>query len=67
MTEENNQDILTVKEAAKMLEKHPETIRRWIKAKKLPARKVAGEYGLYLVSRQDLLEYMVKGLVKRRN
>lgn len=60
----NVKDILTVKEAAKLLKKHPATIRRWIKEKKLSARKVGGKFGVYLIFRSDLLEFMVQGLMK---
>ncbi|MGH8935640.1 MAG: glycosyltransferase, partial [Acidimicrobiia bacterium] len=43
--------MLTVQEAAEMTGRHPETIRRWIRAGKLPARKV----GLrFVVEQADL-------------
>lgn len=58
-------DILTVKEAARVLKKHPGTIRRWIRERKLPAKKLGGKYGIYLLSRNDLLEFMVQGLMKK--
>lgn len=54
-------DTLTVIEVADKLGKHPETVRRWIKAGKLKAKKVAGQYGLYLIDGQDLREYLLKG------
>jgi excisionase family DNA binding protein len=57
-------DFLTVKEASKILKKHPGTVRRWIKGKKLPARKLAGKYGLYLIRKDDVLELMIKKLAK---
>jgi excisionase family DNA binding protein len=57
-------ELLTVKEAAKMLDKHPSTIRRWIKEKKLPAKKLSGKYGIYLIQRDDILELMIKKLAK---
>jgi excisionase family DNA binding protein len=57
-------DILTVKEAARVLKKHPATIRRWIKERKLAATKLSGKYGIYLILRSDLLEFMVQGLIK---
>lgn len=62
-------DIITVKEAAHFLHKHPDTIRRWIEDKKLPARKIsAGGYGVYVMLRQDILECMVSHMMaeKRR-
>lgn len=55
-------DLLTVKEAAKMLKKHPGTIRRWIRSKKIPARKLGGKYGIYLIRRDDILEFMIRNL-----
>jgi excisionase family DNA binding protein len=57
-------ELLTVKEAAKVLNKHPGTIRRWIKEKRLPARKLAGKYGLYLIRKDDVLEMMIKKLAE---
>lgn len=57
-------DILTVKEAAKVLKKHPGTIRRWIREKKLPAKKLSGKYGIYLIFRNDILEFMIQSLME---
>jgi excisionase family DNA binding protein len=57
-------DLLTVREAGKILKKHPGTVRRWIKDKRLPAKKLAGKYGLYLVRKDDVLELMIKKLAK---
>lgn len=57
-------DFLTVKEAAKILKKHPGTIRRWIREKRIPAQKLGGKYGIYLVARSDILEFMIQNLVK---
>jgi len=57
-------DILTVKKAAKVLKKHPGTVRRWIREKKLPAKKLSGKYGIYLISRNDVLEFMIQSLMK---
>ena len=59
------EDILTIKETAKILKKHPNTLRRWIKEKKLPAKKLSGKYGIFLISRSNLLEFMVQGLMKK--
>ncbi len=58
-------DILTVKEAGKILKKHPGTVRRWIREKRLPAKKLAGKYGVYLLSRSDVLEFMIQGLMEK--
>lgn len=55
---------ITTKETALKLHKHPETIRRWIKAGKLKARKVAGTYGLYLIEEEDLKNYLLKDFGK---
>lgn len=52
-------DYLTVQQAAKYLKKHPGTIRRWIRDKKLKAEKLGGKYGIYVIGRSDLLEYMM--------
>jgi len=57
-------NILTVKEAAKVLKKHPGTIRRWITEKRLPAAKLSGKYGIYLITREDILEFMIQGLME---
>ena len=57
-------DILTVKETAKVLKKHPGTVRRWIREKKIPAKKSSGKYGIYLISRNDVLEFMIHSLMK---
>lgn len=59
-------DFLTVKEAAKHLKRHPSTIRRWIKERKLPARKLAGKYGVYLISRSDILEFMMNKVMEEK-
>lgn len=56
-------DYLTVKEVAKYLKKHPATVRRLIRGKKLKAQKLAGKYGVYLVSRSDLLEFMMSKVI----
>lgn len=36
--------MLTVPQAARRTRKHPETIRRWIREGKLPARKVGTQH-----------------------
>lgn len=64
MAETKLKNILTVKEAAKVLKKHPATIRRWIKEKKLPATKLSGKYGIFLITREDILEFMIQGLME---
>jgi excisionase family DNA binding protein len=42
---------LTVPEAARRVGRNPETIRRWIRAGKLPSRKVGTQH---LIEEQDL-------------
>ena len=54
-------DIVTVSEAARCLHKHPDTVRRWIETKHLPARHLsAGGHGIYVILRTDLLEFLMK-------
>jgi excisionase family DNA binding protein len=58
-------EILTVAEAAQFLKKHPGTIRRWILAKKLKAKKIpAGGTGVFAILKTDLLEFSVAKMVK---
>lgn len=58
-------EILTVAEAAGFLNKHPGTIRRWILAKKLKARKIpAGGTGVFVILKTDLLEFSIAKMVK---
>jgi excisionase family DNA binding protein len=58
-------EILTVAEAAQFLRKHPGTIRRWILAKKLKAKKIpAGGTGVFAVLKTDLLEYSIEKMVR---
>jgi len=52
-------DFLTVKEAARYFKKSPSTVRRLIRERKLKATKLAGKYGVYLIDRSDLLEYVM--------
>ncbi len=57
-------EILTVTEAAQFLNKHPGTIRRWIVAKKLKARKIsAGGTGVFVILKNDLLEFSIANMV----
>ena len=60
-------DIVTVKEAATFLHKHPNTLRRWIEGGKLKARHLAaGGHGIYAILRSDLLEFMVAGTIEEK-
>jgi excisionase family DNA binding protein len=44
--------MLTVPEAARRAQRNPETIRRWIRAGKLPARKIGTQH---VIEEEDLL------------
>lgn len=58
-------EILTVKEAAQFLKKHPGTIRRWIISKKLKARRIpAGGTGVFVILKTDLLEFSIEKMVR---
>jgi len=59
-------DYLTVKEAAKHLKVHPSTIRRFIKEKKLVATKLAGKFGVFIISRSDFLEFMMSKVMEKK-
>ncbi|MBU1326943.1 helix-turn-helix domain-containing protein [Patescibacteria group bacterium] len=61
-------DILTVKEAAQFLKKYPGTIRRWIIKKKLRARKIeAGGSGVFVILKNDLLEFALFEAVRKES
>jgi excisionase family DNA binding protein len=51
---ENFEDYVTVQEAAERLNIHPESVRRLIRAGKLPARKFAN---IWLIERAVLEQY----------
>jgi excisionase family DNA binding protein len=59
-------DYITVKEAAKYLKRHPATVRSFIKSRKLKAKKLAGKYGVYLIDRSDLLEFMMTKVMEEK-
>lgn len=48
--------MLTVPEAARRMERHPETIRRWIRSGKLRARKVGTQH---VIDEHDLDELLL--------
>ena len=52
-------EYLTVKQAAKYLKKSPSTVRRLIRSRKIKATKLAGKFGIYLINRSDMMEYMM--------
>ena len=58
--------ILTVKKAAKYLKKSPSTVRRLIRSRKLRATKLAGKYGVYVIDRSDLLEFMMSLVMEEK-
>ena len=61
-------EILTIKEAAALLHKHPDTLRRWIHAKKLKAKKIsAGAEGVYVILKSDLLELVIEEEAKAKS
>ena len=60
-------DYLTVKEAAKYFKKSPSTVRRLIRGRKLKATKLAGKFGVYLITRSDLLEFMMTKVMEEKS
>lgn len=48
---------LTIPEAAAIIRRDPETVRRWIRAGRLPARKVGASYVIW---REDLSELVAR-------
>ncbi len=60
-------EILSVSETARFLNKHPDTIRRWIDKKILPARKIsAGGTGVFVLLKYDVLEFAVSTVLKHQ-
>lgn len=51
--------MLTVPEAARLSGKNPETVRRWIRSGKLPAKKVGTQY---VIDYDDLTEMWAERL-----
>lgn len=47
--------MLTVPEAAKRVGRNPETVRRWIREGKLPARKVGTQH---VIDENDLTDFL---------
>lgn len=60
------EEFLTLRQAAKILKKHPATLRRYIKKRQLKATKLAGKYGIYILSRHDVLEFMVGKMMEEK-
>ncbi len=57
-------NLLVVDQVAELLGKHPATVRRWIREGKLPAQKLGGKYGIYVLDREEVLQYLVRRLQK---
>jgi len=53
------EDFLTVKEAAKQIRKSPSTVRLLIRKRKMKAVKLAGKFGVYIIPRNELLNYQM--------
>jgi excisionase family DNA binding protein len=41
---DKNQTYYTIEEVANLLKVNPESVRRWVRSKKLPAIKLGGKY-----------------------
>ena len=59
-------DYLTTKEVGRYLKKSESTVRRLIRAKRLRATKLAGRFGVYIIERSDMLEYMVGKVMEEK-
>lgn len=56
--------MLTVPQAARRTRRHPETIRRWIREGKLPARKVGTQH---VIEEADLDQLFGDGVLPGRS
>lgn len=54
-------EFLTVEEVATALRIHRATVARWLKEKKLPARKVGRRW---LISKEDYEQFVSQGVVE---
>lgn len=63
MTEEEKQELISVREAAKECGRNTETVRRWIWAGKLPAEKLGNQL---FIKKSDLASYCRETTVKYR-
>ena len=52
--------MLTVPEAARRIDRNPETIRRWIRSGRLPSQQVGTQY---IIDENDLLEMVGAGML----
>jgi excisionase family DNA binding protein len=57
-------DYLTVKDVAKHLKKSESTVRRFIRHKKLRGTKLAGKFGVYIIDRGDMLEFLMSKVME---
>ena len=56
MVKIDDENYLTLKEAGEMIKKNPETIRRWIKKRKIEGRKVGLYYYVKEIDLKKLFE-----------
>jgi len=56
-------EILTTEEAASMLSVHPETIRRWCKAGKIPSTKLGGNN--IQIAKAEVVKMVAEGTTSR--
>lgn len=54
------QHMLTVPEAARRIDRNPETIRRWIRSGRLPSQQIGTQY---IIDEDDLLEIAGSGML----
>jgi excisionase family DNA binding protein len=59
-------DYFSVRDAAKYLKKHPDTIRNYIHERKLPAQRLTGKNGIFLIQKNDILEFMVSKMMEKK-
>jgi hypothetical protein len=52
---QNSADFMILSEAAKIVARHPDTLKKWIRDRKLVGRKVVGRW---MVSRESLATLM---------
>jgi excisionase family DNA binding protein len=52
-------DLLTVAAVARLLKRHPDTVRRWVRSGAIPTARLADGTGRTLVRRSDV-EYLMR-------
>ncbi len=60
MTDEPAERWLTVKDITEELQVHEESVRRWIRAKELPAIQLGSTKGGYRIRRGDLDRFLTE-------